>query len=106
MKPQHDISKLKHMDNTDGDRFTFLGSVYEIDVYRNNWLSCKWAASLVPTAVYRAPSARISCGQVSSTIQSGTTSSFRDDDVHVGVHHLVEIYRLMKESPHETPTDI
>jgi len=106
MTPQYDLeqvnnmSSLKHMENTnDKSRFTFLGRAYDLDVYKNNWRKESYRVVGPDSRTHdRTRCAGVPADLMWTTFEhypSTGNIDFRDNDVHVGVHHLVEIYGLV-----------
>jgi len=98
MTPQYDITKTMHMHIHADARFTFLGRAYELDVYKNNRLPGVYRV-VGPYSITRGVRSETALGWTSFNYDPITNHiKFRDEDVRVGVPHLVEIYGLVTRS--------
>ena len=107
MKPRHKGNQTDAFADT--NEWRFLGHAYDLDVYLALTYNAKVAGIREVAVLGAVLNAQTEGKRFNWTLfgmDSDGNINMRDEDILVSLPHLVEIYRLMKENPHETPTDI
>ena len=107
-EPQYDMTEPQYVWEflpTSRTRFIFLGRAYDLDVHWSTTMKNQGRV-IGPSLFHR------SLAWVSYTYKEGSLTTPFEPQVHIGVHHMCEMHRLIEENKdritgeeYETPAD-